>query len=169
MIRQLASRMPAQKAVMRPTGPAPITVTSRISESSAPLAWAPARSGAPPFPCWVICGSGQGRGHCHGLAVEGVECALYGGRDAGEDRRLGSGVRARLGAAELVHQIEELTRVVGVERDQELLVVQTIAVGGVDLDRRVAAAGLDVAAHDPHPLLVGEPVPLALLPHRIDD
>jgi hypothetical protein len=33
MIRELASRIPAQKAVIRPTGPAPMTVMSRISLS----------------------------------------------------------------------------------------------------------------------------------------
>jgi len=37
MILELASRMPAQKAVIRPTGPAPITVMSRMSESSGVL------------------------------------------------------------------------------------------------------------------------------------
>ena len=34
MMRELASRMPAQKAADRPTGPAPITVMSRISSKS---------------------------------------------------------------------------------------------------------------------------------------
>ena len=33
-MRELASRMPAQKAADRPTGPAPITVMSRISSKS---------------------------------------------------------------------------------------------------------------------------------------
>ena len=68
-----------------------------------------------------------------------------------------------------MHQVEEVGRVVGVERHDELLVVEAERVGGVDLDRPVAAAGLDVAAHDPHPLLAGQAVPLALLPHRVDD
>jgi hypothetical protein len=34
MMRELASRMPAQKAADRPTGPAPITVMSRTSSKS---------------------------------------------------------------------------------------------------------------------------------------
>ena len=33
-MRELASRMPAQKAADRPTGPAPITVMSRTSSKS---------------------------------------------------------------------------------------------------------------------------------------
>src|SRR5438874_2012581 len=149
MIRALASRIPAQKAVMSPTGPAPITVTSRISVSS----------GAVPLLVMAALRVG-GR---HGLAVEGVEGALHRGRDAGEDRRLAQRVRARLGASQLLHQIEELAGIVGVERNHEFLIVYPERVRGVDLDRPVPAPDLDVCAHDPAPLLRGQQIPLALL------
>ena len=68
-----------------------------------------------------------------------------------------SRVGARLGPPQLLDEVEELAGLVRVEGDDEFLVVETERVGGVDLDRAVAAAGLDVAAHDPHPLLVGQP------------
>src|SRR3954465_7809127 len=106
MIRELASRMPAQKAVMRPTGPAPITVMSRISLSR----------GAFPF-LLIRSASGDGRvcGHC--LPVERSQRALDRGRDAGEDRRLARCVRARFRASQLLHEIEELAGIVRIERN----------------------------------------------------
>src|SRR5215213_11387533 len=111
MIRLLASRMPAQKAVISPTGPAPITVMSRISLSS----------GAFPL-VLVIRRSGEGRVRCHVLPVERIERALDRGRDAGEDRRLARCERARLGPTQLLDQIEELAGIVRVERDHEFLI-----------------------------------------------
>ena len=45
-------------------------------------------------------------------------------RDAGEDRRLALGVGARLGRAQLLHEVEEHARVVALEGDDELLVVE---------------------------------------------
>src|SRR3954471_12492720 len=112
MIRELASRMPAQKAVMRPTGPAPITVMSRISLSR----------GAFPF-LLIRCGSRDGRVCGDGLPVEGVQRPFDRCRYAGEDRRLARGVRARFRASQLLHQIEELTGIVRVERNHEFLIV----------------------------------------------
>src|SRR3954453_7765256 len=124
MIRELASRIPAQNAVISPTGPAPMTVMSRISSSAR-------------FPFWLIWSSREGRVRCHVLAVQRVERALHRGRDAGEDRCPARCVRARLGPPQLLHQIEELARIVRVERDDELLIVEPERVGGVDLDARV--------------------------------
>src|SRR3712207_2745991 len=109
MIRALASRMPAQNAVIRPTGPAPMTVMSRISSSGR-------------LPLSVMGSSRKGRMRCDVLAVEGVERALDRRRDAREDRRLALGERARLRPTQLLHQIEELAGIVRVERDHELLV-----------------------------------------------
>src|SRR5436853_265065 len=59
------------------------------------------------------------------LAVERIESALHGGGDAREDGRLGEGVGARLGAPQLLHKVQELARVVGVERHDELLIVDS--------------------------------------------
>src|SRR4051812_47588254 len=107
MMRDEASRIPAQNEVIMPTGPAPITVMSRISVSSSKLV--------------VI--SGKGRVGGHGLPVECVQRPLHGGRDAGEDRRLARGVRARFRASQLLHQIQEFPGIVRVERNHEFLVV----------------------------------------------
>src|SRR3954468_20918424 len=158
MIRELASRMPAQKAVMRPTGPAPITVMSRISLSR----------GAFPFLLirWES-GDGRVRGHC--LPVERVECPLDRGRDAGEYRRLALRVGARLRSPQLLDEVQELAGIVRVERNHEFLIVYSERIGGVDLDVRMTAPCLDVAAHDSHPLLARQQVPVAALPHGVDD
>src|SRR2546423_11487564 len=148
MIRELASRIPAQNAVIRPTGPAPITVMSRIPSSPT------IRSGLLPFS--LI--SSDGSANPHALAIQGIERALHGQRDAREDRRLRLRVGARLGSPELLHEVEELAGIVGVERHYEFLIVEPERVRGVYLDRGVAAAGLDVAPHDPHALFLGQPV-----------
>src|SRR4051794_19274401 len=98
MIRELASRMPAQNAVMSPTGPAPMTVMSRTSSS-----------GRLPF---SVMSGRKCRVRCDVLPVERVERALDRGRDAGEDRRLALGERAGLRPTQLLHQIEKFSRVV---------------------------------------------------------
>src|SRR2546430_15738755 len=114
MIRELASLMPAQNAVIMPTGPAPITVMSRISSSPTICCGL--------FPFSLISCDGSTRGDR--FAVERVQRALDGGGDAREDRRLRQRIGARLGPPQLLHQIQELARIVGVERDDELLVVE---------------------------------------------
>src|SRR2546423_10403730 len=122
MIRELASRMPAQKAVIRPTGPAPMTVMSRISSS--PTIWL----GWFPLVSLMSRGCGVGRDR---VPVECVERALHGRGHAGEDRSLRERVGARLRAPQLLHQIEELAGIVRVERHHELLIVEAERVGGV--------------------------------------
>src|SRR5919201_540380 len=106
MIRELASRIPAQNAVIRPTGPAPITVMSRISSSPTIC------SGLRPFSLMSTDGSADP----HRLPVERVEGALHRNRDAREDRGLRLRVRARLGPPQLLDEVQELARIVGVER-----------------------------------------------------
>ncbi len=62
-----------------------------------------------------------------------------------------------------------IARVVALEADDELLVVEPVGVGRVDRDLRVAAADLDVAFHDPAALLRRQPVPAPLLDHRVEE
>src|SRR6187200_2311668 len=69
------------------------------------------------------------RGDGAGGAVEGVERLAGRHRDAGEDRRLALGVLARLGRPQLVDEVEEFARVVALEADDELLVVDPVGVG----------------------------------------
>ena len=71
-----------------------------------------------------------GRGDCRrGGAVQGVERAGERHRDAGEDRGVAQRVGARLGGAELLDEVEELAGLVGLEGDDELLVVEAEGVG----------------------------------------
>ena len=90
-------------------------------------------------------------------------------RDAGEDRCVAQSVGARLARPQLMDQIEEVARLVALERDHELLVVEPERVRRVDADLRVAAADRDVLAHDAHALLGRKAVPLALLLERIHE
>src|ERR671912_694599 len=92
-----------------------------------------------------------------GGAVEGVERLADRHRDAGEDRGLPLGVLARLGRPQRVDEVEEFTRVVALEGDDELLVVDSVRVAGVDRDLGVATADFDVAFHDPTALLGWQP------------
>src|SRR5947209_19755624 len=117
MIRALASRMPAQKAVISPTGPAPMTVMSLISPSA------------------VATGSGRRRMGRHRLAVERADRPFDGARDAGDDRCLAQRLGARSGAAQLLDEVEEPTRVAGAAGDHERLLVQPGRVASLKSDR----------------------------------
>ena len=148
MIGQLASRMPAQNAVDSPTGPAPMIVMSTVSSLKR---------------CVVGERLGERR------AVERAERALDGGGDAGERRGVALGVGGRLGRAQALDEVEEARRVVGLERDDELLVVEAERVRRVEVDVGVLAADLDVLLHDPPALVGGLGVPLARLDERVDE
>jgi len=63
--------------------------------------------------------------------------SLAGEADATEDGGVLEGVEADLGLAELLDQVEEVFGEVGLEGDDELLVVQAEGVGGVELDAGV--------------------------------
>src|SRR5437879_2804780 len=100
-------------------------------------------------------GSGgvHGRGPCEpvslgarrhwSLTVERVQRVPDAARDAGEDRRVAQSVGTRLARPQLVHEVEELTRLVTLERHHELLVVESEGIGGVDADLRVSPPDLD--------------------------
>jgi hypothetical protein len=60
-------------------------------------------------------------------------------------------------------------RLVALEGDHELLVVEAERVARVEVDARVLAPDADVLLHDPPALLRIEPVPLARLHERIDE
>ena len=81
--------------------------------------------------------------------------------DAGEDRRLALGVGARLAAAQAFDQVQEVARVVRLEGDDELLVVQAERVAGVDLDSRELVADADVLVHGLLALLERQAIPRA--------
>src|SRR4051794_14816348 len=151
MMREDASRMPAQNAVERPTGPAPMMVMSRTSPKSG---------------CEVM---GEGEGGGEGSAVEGRECPLDGGRNAGEGRGVALRVGGRLRGAQPLHQVEEGGGLVRLERDDELLVVEPEGVARVEVDLGVLAADPDVLLHHPVALLGRQPVPLARLDEGIDE
>src|SRR5919199_1761087 len=89
MMRADASRMPAQKAADRPTGPAPITVMSRTCSRS----WSRV----------VVMGSGEGLKGRDGLAVEGAERALQRDAQAGEAGSVAQRVGRRLRGAQALH------------------------------------------------------------------
>src|SRR5690242_1208176 len=59
-------------------------------------------------------------------AIEGVKRLRDRHRHAGEDRRLPLGVLARLGRPQFVNEVEEFARVVALEADDELLVVDPV-------------------------------------------
>src|SRR3954451_8230160 len=108
--------------------------------------------------------SRRGRGDRGGGGpVERVQGPADGHRDTGEDRGVPQRVGARLRSPQLLDEVEELRRVVALEGDDELLVVESERVGGVDRDLRIAAADLDVVGHDPTALFEWQRIPLALL------
>src|SRR5829696_9797448 len=125
MMREDASRMPAQNAVVSPTGPAPMMVMSRISPKSG---------------CWVMWVSGEGEGVGEGCAVERREGALDGGRYAGERRGVALRVGGGLGCAQALDEVQEGGGLIRLEGDDELLVVQPEGVARVEVDLRVLAA-----------------------------
>src|SRR3954453_1536085 len=70
-------------------------------------------------------------------AVERVEGALDRHRDAREGRRVALRVGRGLGGSQPRHEVEEARRLVALEGDDELLVVQPERVGRVEVDARV--------------------------------
>ena len=81
------------------------------------------------------------------LAVERAERPLERHAQAREARRVAQRVRRRLGPAQALDEVEERADVVGVERDDELLVVEAEGVRRVVVDLRVLAPDLDVVLH----------------------
>src|SRR6185436_19291720 len=79
-----------------------------------------------------------------------------------KDGCLTLGVRARLTAAQLFHQVEEIGWIVGLESNHELLVVEAERVAGVDLHPWKFVSDADVLVHRPLPLFEGQAVPGAL-------
>src|SRR4028119_1234509 len=88
---------------------------------------------------------------------------------AGKDRGVQLCVGACLALAELHHQILELLRALGLEGEDELVVVDAEAVGGVVFYGVVLAAYVHVLVHHPLALFEGEAVPLAGLYERVDE
>src|SRR5215216_403704 len=88
---------------------------------------------------------------------------------AGEDGSIELGVGARLALAEFHHQVLELLGGLGLEGKDELVIVDTEAVGGVVLYRVVLAAYLHVLVHHALALFEGEAVPRAGLHERVDE
>ena len=152
-MRELASRMPAQKAADSPTGPAPMTVMSRTSSKSG---WVMARAGSR-----AVAGTGS---PSTALRARSTEV-----RDAGEARRVAQGEGRGLRRAQALDEVQEGAHVVGVEGDHELLVVEAEGVGGVVVDLRILAPDADVVLHDPPALVGGQRVPGARLDERIDE
>src|SRR5256714_14205814 len=76
-----------------------------------------------------------------GVSAQLVEALGERELSAREHRRVAQGVAARLRLAEFLHEVQEVRRVVGLESDDELLVVETERVG------RVQTHGAGLCAH----------------------
>src|SRR5687768_7134528 len=81
-------------------------------------------------------------------AVERVQRALDGHRDARERGGVALRVLRGLRRAQALDEVQERAGVVRLERHDELLVVEPERVGGVEVDLWVLAADLDVLLHD---------------------
>ena len=103
------------------------------------------------------------------MLSEAVEHFGGGEADAGEDGGVLEGVEADLGLAELLDEVEEVLGEVGLEGDDELLVVEAEGVGGVKLDELEEQADLDVFVHEALALGEREKVPGTRLPEGVDE
>src|SRR5918911_548524 len=88
---------------------------------------------------------------------------------AGVHRRVAQRVRGGLRLAQLLDEIEEVGRLLRLEGDDELLIVEAERVGRVQLNGAVLRADAYVLVHHLLALLDGQPVPLARLHERIDE
>ena len=89
--------------------------------------------------------------------------------DANEDGVVLKGVDTDLGLPKLLDEVEEVFGEVGLEGDDELLVVETEGVGGVEFDAGVHEADTNVFVHEALALGGREEVPGAGLPEGIDE
>ena len=143
--------MPAQNAVDRPTGPG--ADDRDVADLSGKLRGHGAHATSATIGSPSSAASARSTVALRQVKV-GVSCFVY-----SED----SVVRR------LLDEIEERARVVGLERDDELLVVEAEGVRRVEVDVRVLAADLDVLLHDPPALLGIERVPGAGLDEGVDE
>src|SRR2546425_7187851 len=90
-------------------------------------------------------------------------------RDAGEDWCLALGVPAGVGTPQLFDKVEELRWAVGLEGQNELLVVQPEGVSRVYLDLRILVPNLEVFSHDALPVGERNLVPLSLFDEGVDE
>src|SRR5207237_7427717 len=79
---------------------------------------------------------------------QGFEHLLRRREDAGEDRCLPLGVSARLARTEFHDEVEELKRIVGLEREDKFLIIEAERIRSVDLDRRISVSDAERVAHD---------------------
>src|SRR3989454_2165614 len=100
---------------------------------------------------------------------QGVEHLLRRGEDTREDRRFPLRVLARLARAELHDEVEEVERVVRLERQHELLVIQAERVGRVNRHVRVLVPHAEVIPHDALPPFERDRVPLPFLDERVHE
>src|SRR6201992_1996323 len=103
------------------------------------------------------------------LAAERAQGPFQRPGHAREGRRVALGVAAGLGGAQLLHQVQETAGMVGLEGDDELLVVEAERIAGVEIHARELLAVLYVLMPDTPPLLGVQQVPLAGLHERIDE
>ena len=104
-----------------------------------------------------------------GRAGEGVERFGQSHAGGGVKGSVAEGKAACLGFAQLLDEVEEVGGLVGLESDDELVVVEAEAVGGVEPDAGVLAADADVLVHEGLAFVVGEPVPISGLHERVDE
>src|ERR1051325_1097462 len=86
---------------------------------------------------------------------------------AGEHRRVAPCIEARLGITQATHQIDEFLWVVRVECDDEILVVDAVAVAGVQADTLERRGRGDMLGHHPLPRMGRQAVPRPGLRKRV--
>ncbi len=89
--------------------------------------------------------------------------------DACKGGRIADCVFTGLGFAQVLHEVEEVGGNVGFKRDDEVLIIDSERVGGVQLDRRVLMANFNVRVHRLLPLFQGKQIPCARLYKGIDE
>src|SRR5688572_10519786 len=107
-------------------------------------------------------------GHCGSQATPRPELIhvrqlrenrVHGRLRAREHRRVPLRVKARLRITQPPHQIDELLRVIRVERDHEVLIVDAVAVARVQTDALERGGGGDMLVHHPLPRVRRKAVP----------
>src|SRR5439155_2215290 len=89
--------------------------------------------------------------------------------NAGEDRRVAQRVLAAFGLAQLHNQVQKILGLIGLEGEDELPVVQPVAVSRVELDGGKLIADADVRVHDFLPPGQRQQVPVARLHEGINE
>src|ERR1051326_2680146 len=103
------------------------------------------------------------------LSTKRLENVRYRLRDTGVHRSVAQGILAGLGLTQFLHEIEKIGDAIRLEGDDELLIIQTKGIGGVEPHAGILEADADMLVHHALAIFQRQRVPGACLHKWVDE